>query len=155
MTVARVTEEDLPALLSLVRAYCDFYEVSPSDDALLELSRALIDDPHREGIQLLARDDRAREVGFATVYWSWDTLLAARIGVMHDLFVAPQARGRGIGRHLIEACRRECRARGAVKLAWQTARDNVRAQRAYDAVGATREEWLDYWVWAGSARAEE
>jgi GNAT superfamily N-acetyltransferase len=154
IAISRVAEPDLPELLPLLRAYCDFYEVSPSDEALLALARALIADPEHEGLQLLAREG-GRAVGFATVYWSWDTLLAARIGVMHDLFVAPQARGRGIGRHLIEACRRECRARGAVKLAWQTARDNVRAQRAYDAVGATREEWLDYWVWAGTARAEE
>lgn len=31
MTIARVTEADLPELLPLLRAYCDFYEVSPSD----------------------------------------------------------------------------------------------------------------------------
>ena len=32
----------------------------------------------------------------------------------------------------------------AEELAWQTARDNARAQRVYDRVGATRSEWLDY-----------
>ncbi len=43
-----------------MRAYCDFYEVDPSDDALLALSRALIADPDREGVQFLARDDERR-----------------------------------------------------------------------------------------------
>ena len=46
---ARVTTADLPELLPLVRAYCDFYEVDPTDDALLAVSRALIADPEREG----------------------------------------------------------------------------------------------------------
>ena len=27
-------------------------------------------------------------VGFATIFWTWSTLSAARIGVMNDLFVA-------------------------------------------------------------------
>jgi hypothetical protein len=81
---------DLPELLPLVRAYCDFYQVAPSDQALLELSRALLADPAREGLQLLARDDAGRAVGFATLYWTWQTLVAARVGVMNDLFVAPR-----------------------------------------------------------------
>jgi len=35
--ISRVTEADLGELLPLMRAYCDFYEVSPTDDALLAL----------------------------------------------------------------------------------------------------------------------
>src|SRR6266536_5083143 len=89
---SRVVEADLPELLPLVRAYCDFYEVSPTDEALLAVSRALIADPEREGLQLIARDDADVAVGFATVYWGWDTLLGARNGIMHDLFVREDAR---------------------------------------------------------------
>jgi GNAT superfamily N-acetyltransferase len=144
--VARVTRADLPDLLPLVRAYCDFYEVAPSDAALLELSRALIADPDREGLQLIARTDDGEAVGFATVYWTWDTLLAARTAIMHDLFVTPGARGSGAADLLIRACLEECRRHGAEKLGWQTARDNTRAQRVYERVGATRDEWIDYWL---------
>jgi GNAT superfamily N-acetyltransferase len=143
---SRVVEADLPELLPLVRAYCDFYAVAPTDDALLALSRALIADPDREGVQLIARNDGAQAVGFATVYWSWDTLIAARIGVMHDLFVRPPARCTGVADRLIEACVDECRRHRAAKLAWQTAHDNARAQAVYERVGATRDEWLDYWL---------
>jgi hypothetical protein len=42
LTIERVTEADLAELLPLMRGYCDFYEVAPSDEALLALSRALI-----------------------------------------------------------------------------------------------------------------
>jgi GNAT superfamily N-acetyltransferase len=141
----RATETDLTALLPLMRAYCDFYEVAPSDDALLSLARALIADPEREGVQLLARSE-GRAVGFATIFWSWATTSAERIGVMNDLFVAPEARGTGLAAALIEACRAECAARGAGTLTWQTAPDNAAAIKVYDRVGATREQWVDYWL---------
>ena len=143
---SRVTNADLPDLLPLVRGYCDFYEVAPSDDALLAVSRALIADPDREGVQLIARNDDGEAAGFATVYWSWDTLIAARVGIMHDLFVIPPARGTGIADLLIEACVEECRRHEAAKLGWQTAPDNTRARRVYERVGATKDEWVDYWL---------
>ena len=40
----------------------------------------------------------------------------------------------------------ECRRHRAAKLGWQTARDNARAQAVYERVGATRDEWVDYWL---------
>jgi GNAT superfamily N-acetyltransferase len=146
LTITRVTIDDLAELLPLVRAYCDFYEVSPADDALLDLSGALIDDPGREGVQLVARADGGEVVGFATVYWTWSTLIADRIGVMNDLYVTPAARGTGTAEALIRSCLDECREHGAAVLTWQTAKDNDRAQHVYDRVGATREEWVDYWL---------
>jgi GNAT superfamily N-acetyltransferase len=141
--ISHVTKDDLGELLPLMRAYCDFYEVDPADDALLALSRALIADPAREGMQLIARHD-GEAVGFATIYWSWATTIAARIGVMNDLYVAPTARGSGAAEALIHACVEECRQHGAAELTWQTAKDNERAQRVYERVGGQRSEWLDY-----------
>jgi GNAT superfamily N-acetyltransferase len=140
-----VTESDLPELLPLMRAYCDFYEVAPSDDALLAMSRELIADPAKEGLQLIARDGDGRAVGFATIFWTWSTLTADRLGVMNDLFVDPGARGTGVAEALITACAERCRERGVTELDWQTARDNARARSLYERVGAQRSErWLDY-----------
>jgi GNAT superfamily N-acetyltransferase len=137
---------DLDDLLPLMRGYCDFYKVSPGDEDLLALSRALIADPDREGVQLIARDPDGRALGFATIYWSWSTSDAARLGVMNDLFVTEAARGSGAAQALIEACRRQCASRGIKRLSWQTAPDNARAQAVYERVGATRESWIDYWI---------
>jgi GNAT superfamily N-acetyltransferase len=143
-TIAVVAEADLPELLTLMRGYCDFYEVAPSDESLLAMSRALIADPAREGVQLVARDESGRAIGFATIFWSWSTTRAARIGVMNDLFVAPRGRGSGAADALIAACVDRCRTHGATLLAWRTALDNHRAQAVYDRVGAQRSQWLDY-----------
>jgi GNAT superfamily N-acetyltransferase len=143
--ITTATEADLPELLPLMRGYCDFYEVDPSDGALLAMSRTLIADPELEGVQLIARDGEGRAVGFATIFWTWSTLSASRLGVMNDLFVAAEARGGGFADALIEACAERCRERGASSLEWQTARTNRRAQAVYERVGATRDErWLDY-----------
>src|SRR4029450_5476797 len=127
MRIILVGATDLPELLPLVRAYCDFYQVAPGDRELLELSQALLADPEREGLQLLARDDAGRALGFATIFWSWATTSGERIGIMNDLYVAPEGRGTGAAEALIEACRAECATRGAGKLTWQTAPDKARA----------------------------
>jgi GNAT superfamily N-acetyltransferase len=142
--IARVTEADLPELLPLMRGYCDFYETAPRDEDLLALSRALLDSPDCHGVQLMARDEDGRATGFATVYWTWTTIQARQIGVMNDLFVTPQARGSGVAEALIAACLELCRDRGALRLGWQTAKDNHRAQALYERVGGRREEWVDY-----------
>ena len=143
--IAVVTEADLPELLPLMRGYCEFYEVDPADEALLALARTLIADPEQEGLQLIARADDGEAVGFATIFWTWSTLSASRLGVMNDLFVAEGARGGGVADALIEACAERCRERGATSLDWQTAHTNRRAQTVYDRVGARRDDrWLDY-----------
>lgn len=142
--IVTVGEQDLPDLIPLVRAYLDFYEVNPPDEAMLQLSRALIADPELEGVQFIAREDGAA-VGFASLFWAWTTTRGGRLGVMNDLYVAPQARGSGAAEALIEACRERCAQRGAVALEWQTAVDNHRAQAVYDRVGGERSDrWLDY-----------
>ena len=143
--VAVVAERDLPDLLPLMRAYCDFYQVTPTDAALLRLARACLADPGREGVQFLARRERAA-VGFSTVFWSWATTEGGRVGILHDLYVDPGARGTGVADQLVRAAAERCRARGAERLLWQTAPDNASAEAVYRRLGATREEWVDYWL---------
>jgi ribosomal protein S18 acetylase RimI-like enzyme len=147
IAITRVGEADLSDLLPLMHGYCDFYDVHPADDALLALARALIANPELEGVQLIARDaEDGSALGFATVYWLWSTSRAARIGVMNDLFTAPEARRRGVGEALIRACLDAVRERGGAVLQWQTASDNLSAQALYEAIGGIREQWVDYYL---------
>ncbi len=143
-SIAVVTESDLPDLLALMRAYCDFYDTAPSDADLLELSRTVLADPPNEGVQVIARDERGGAAGFASVFWSWDTTEATRIGIMNDLYVAPAARGSGLAERLIAVCAEHALARGASRLEWQTGPENLRAQAVYDRIGGVREPWLAY-----------
>jgi ribosomal protein S18 acetylase RimI-like enzyme len=144
VTVSLAGERDLGELLALMREYCDFYEVHPSDQRLLALARTLIADPLREGVQLIAREGGGEAVGFATLYWSFSTARAAPLGTMNDLFVVPRARGLRVGERLIEACLERCAAHGAEEMEWQTAPENRPAQALYDRIGGRREKWLSY-----------
>ncbi|MHB8532836.1 MAG: GNAT family N-acetyltransferase [Solirubrobacteraceae bacterium] len=144
LAIAPAAEADLDELLVLMRAYCDFYSAGPSDASLLALARSMIADPRREGVQLLARESAGHAVGFASVFWSWDTTAGSRIGIMNDLFVVARARGGGVADALIAACVRCCAAHGAARLDWQTAADNVRAQAVYARAGGERGSWVSY-----------
>jgi GNAT superfamily N-acetyltransferase len=142
--IDRVTEADLDALLPLVRAYCDFYEVSPSDEGLEAMARALIEAAEADGMLLVARDGDGTPIGFATVGWKWASTRGARIAVMEDLFVDPDARGQGAADALIRACADRARRHGAPVLTWITAPDNRRAQAVYNRSGAAAGTWLEY-----------
>jgi len=146
MVCRRVLESDLGDLLPLVRDYCDFSGVEPTDGQLLALSRALIADPDREGVQIIARAHDGRAIGFATLLWTWATWAGGRVGIMGDLFVAAPARRSGIGRQLIEACRRECQRVDARGVMWSTAKDNAPGRALYESIGARSREWVDYWL---------
>lgn len=145
--ISPVTPDDLADLLPLMRAYCTFYESDPTDEDLRAMATALLDEG-AGGTQLIARDgarDGSRQaLGHATMLWSWDTTLAQPLAVMEDLFVTAQARGRGVGAGLIEACRQLAADRGMGWLAWETAPDNETAQRLYDGLGAQRDTWYAY-----------
>ena len=141
--VAPAVERELEALVALMRGYCEFYEASPTDEGLVEMARALMAAPDDEGFLLAARDDGG-VVGFAAVGWKWSSLRGARIAVLEDLFVAPEARGRGAADALIESCARRARELGAPVMTWLTAPDNHRAQAVYNRVGGTSETFLEY-----------
>jgi len=61
--IALVGIGDLDELVPLMRGYCDFYEVAPSDGALRALALTLIEHPDAAGLQLIARDDGGRAAG--------------------------------------------------------------------------------------------
>ena len=143
MKIETVRERDLGDLLPMLVAYCDFYDADPGEENLRVFALTLMERPD-EGVQLIARGEGGEPLGFASVFWTWQTLGAARVGVMNDLFVWPEHRGQGVGRALIEASAGRARERGARWLGWDTAPDNRTAQRLYDTTGARRSEWYSY-----------
>jgi GNAT superfamily N-acetyltransferase len=134
--------DEIEEMLPLIRAYCEFYETEPNDAGIRSMFETLITEPS-QGVVLIARDD-GRAVGFATLDWKWSSLKGARIGYLEDLFVDPEARGRGIADALIEMCAERCRELGMPALEWLTAPDNHRAQKVYNRTGAESDTFLEY-----------
>jgi GNAT superfamily N-acetyltransferase len=62
---------------------------------------------------------------------------------LQDLFVAEPARGRGVGRALIEAVYGEARAAGASRVYWLTHETNASARALYDTL-ADRPGFIQY-----------
>jgi GNAT superfamily N-acetyltransferase len=79
-------------------------------------------------------------VGFVQLYPCFSSIRAAPVFILSDLFVAPLARGGGVGRLLMEAAARFARATGAVGLELATAKTNAPAQRLYESLGWRRDE---------------
>jgi GNAT superfamily N-acetyltransferase len=134
--------DEIEEMLPLIRAYCEFYETEPDDEGLRSMFETLINEPS-QGAIFIARDG-GKAVGFATLDWKWSSLKAARIGYLEDLFVDPQARGRGIADALIEVCAARCRELGMPAMEWLTAPDNHRAQKVYDRTGAESGTYMEY-----------
>ena len=145
MRIDKVGVADVEGVLPLLRAYCDFYEGNPTDDALRQLVLALVDDPRHEGVQLMARAEDGAAVGFATVYWTWSTVRASRLAVLNDLYVVPPYRRHGVAAALVERAVDVARDHGAVALCWDTHADNSGARALYRRLGAVEAtNWVDY-----------
>ena len=63
---------------------------------------------------------------------------AADVCYLQDLFTAQEARGRGVGRRLIEAVADRARARGCSRVYWMTQESNTVARALYDRVAEYR-----------------
>ena len=55
---------------------------------------------------------------------------------LQDLFTAPQSRGQGVGKALIEAVYRDAQLAGACRVYWQTQHDNTAGRALYDKMAA-------------------
>ena len=144
MAIREATEADLPALMPLLRGYCEFYESDPPDEGLEAMARDVIAAPEERAFLLVATDEDGEVVGFALNQWKWSSLVGARVVTLDDLFVAEPARGAGHADALIAAVADVARAKGAPQIHWFTMPDNKRAHTVYDRVGGTAETLLEY-----------
>jgi GNAT superfamily N-acetyltransferase len=142
--VGPVAEREFEALLPLIAAYQRFYEVDDIDSDRNRFFFRRFLAPSADGELLAARDGNGGILGYACLYWHFSSTRAVETVLMNDLFVTPEARGRGVGRALIEASRAVARARGAAWLEWATAPDNHTAQRLYDSMTSEKSTWLEY-----------
>jgi GNAT superfamily N-acetyltransferase len=143
IAISPVTSDEFELLLPLIAAYQRFYEVEEID---VERNRSFFLRflaPSEIGMLLGAREG-GRLLGYACLYWHFSSLQAKDSVLMNDLYVEAGARGKGVGRALIEASADVARERGAVHLEWATAPDNHTAQRLYDSTGAEHSEWVEY-----------
>ncbi|MFZ2507299.1 MAG: GNAT family N-acetyltransferase [Steroidobacteraceae bacterium] len=132
------TIRDLDAVAPLFDAYRQFYQQAPD----LPRARKFIRERmvRNESVVLVAGADGGKIVGFTQLYPTFCSVRAAHTYVLYDLFVAPEARGRGAGRALMLAAEAHAAKTGAARLELSTARTNKTAQALYEKLAWVRDE---------------
>src|SRR5689334_11399483 len=114
----------------LWRGYLEFYKTELSDE-VSELTWRRLLDPEAP-ILGFGADDGSRLLGVVHYLFHPVTWAAGPRCYLEDLFTDPEARGRGVGRALIEAVYAAADARGADQVYWLTQESNATARRLYD-----------------------
>jgi ribosomal protein S18 acetylase RimI-like enzyme len=139
--VRPVAPGDAAEWRELFRAYGVFYETD-FPDRVMDAVWAWLLDPAHEVSGLVAEEDGTL-LGFAHIRRLADTFTAGPGWFLDDLYVIPEARGRGVARALIERGYADATAAGGGTFRWITAQDNTTAQLLYDRI-ATRSGWVTY-----------
>lgn len=142
ISVRDIDARDRDAWLGLWHGYLVFYETDLAPAVTENTWRRLVD-PDGDLIGLVAVDEADWPVGFAVCVVHGGTWSPKPVCYLEDLFVDPKARGGGVGRNLIEALAARGRREGWLRLYWQTAAGNARAQALYDKL-ARRTDWVRY-----------
>ena len=123
-------------------AYLDFYETSVSDEVYeTSFARLLSGDPGE--YKGLIAEIGGKPVGLAHFLYHRFMWTVADTCYLMDLFTDPDARGRGVGRALIEAVHATAKQDGVPSTYWNTQETNYKGRTLYDQV-ATKVPFVTY-----------
>jgi GNAT superfamily N-acetyltransferase len=134
MTIRAVRPDDFAAWLPLWQGYQAFYRVAISP-ATTEVTWARLLDPAEPMAAALACHEDGRALGLVHTIRHRSCWTIGDYCYLQDLFVAPEARGLGLGRALIEHVYREAAASGCSRVHWLTHETNQEAMLLYDRIG--------------------
>ena len=134
--VRPLAPQDLAAWTPLWDGYNAFYGrhgATALDPAVTAMAWQRFFDAEEPMFALVAEMDGA-VAGMAHYLFHRSTTRIAPVCYLQDLFTVPAARGRGVGRALIEAVARAAADGGACRLYWQTHESNAAGRLLYDRV---------------------
>jgi GNAT superfamily N-acetyltransferase len=141
-----VTRADYAEWLPLWEGYNEFYKrfgATALPDAVTQVTWARFLDAQKTDAYgpmyaMVAEETVAaggsRLVGLVHYLFHRSTITIEPTCYLQDLFTAESARGRGVGRALIEAVYEQARLAGVVHVYWRTHASNATARQLYDSV---------------------
>jgi GNAT superfamily N-acetyltransferase len=136
LTIRPIEPTDRAAWAPLWDGYNAFYGREGATALAPEITEVLwrrLFDP-AEPVYALVAEDAGRLLGLVHFLFHRSTTRIEPVCYLQDLFTAPEARGRGVGRALIEGVCVRASGAGAKRVYWQTKEDNATARRLYDQV---------------------
>jgi GNAT superfamily N-acetyltransferase len=130
--IRAIGEDEREAWNPLWAGYLTFYKTALAQE-ISDISWARFHDSS-EPIFALGGYVDGELTGFAHYLFHRSTWARNRYCYLEDLFVADEARGRGLGRALIEEVYRKAEAAGASRVYWLTQSSNAQARALYDRV---------------------
>jgi len=138
LIVRPVTPRDHEQWLPLWDGYNAFYGRSgatalPPDITAMTWTRFF---DGYEPVHALVAESGGELLGLTHYLFHRSTTLIEPVCYLQDLFTAEAARGKGVGRALIERAYQEARLAGSPRVYWQTHETNATARTLYDKVAA-------------------
>ena len=136
LSIRPVVSADLEAWRPLWDGYNAFYgRNGPTalPEEVTAVTWARFFNPNEPVFALVAEDD-GKLLGLAHYLFHRSTTRVEPVCYLQDLFTAPQARGQGVGRALIEGVYRQAIEAGAKRVYWQTQATNSAGRLLYDKV---------------------
>jgi GNAT superfamily N-acetyltransferase len=144
ITIRPATADDVPVILSFIRQLAEYERLLEHVVATEDRLRASLFGP-RPAAEALIAYEGDEPVGFALYFENFSTFLAQRGLYLEDLFVVPAARGRGVGRLLMQAVSRVALERGCWRVDWAVLDWNAPAIGFYRRLGAEPlRDWTVY-----------
>jgi GNAT superfamily N-acetyltransferase len=142
LSIRRATPRDAPTVLRLIRGLAEYERLAHQLEATPGRLRRHGFGRRRYFEALLCRRGPT-PIGFALYYFTYSTFLGRPSLYLEDLFVVPEARGRGAGRALLQALARVAVRRGCGRMEWTVLDWNRPAIRFYKRLGAElHPEWV-------------
>jgi GNAT superfamily N-acetyltransferase len=133
--------DDVPTILSLIRDLAQ-YEHAPNEVVATEEGLREVLFGARPAAEVVLALEGKMPVGFAVFFHNFSTWLGRAGLYLEDLFVRPDARGKGYGRALLVHLARIAQERGCGRMEWAVLDWNEPAVQFYRKLGAApNEEW--------------
>lgn len=141
LRVRFVTRADYAEWLPLWEGYNQFYKrfgATALPDGVTQMTWSRFFDAcepvHAMVAEEMVAAGQARVVGLVHYMFHRSTITIEPTCYLQDLFTAEAARGKGVGRAMIEAVYEQARLAGVVQVYWRTHGANAMARRLYDSV---------------------
>ena len=135
LIVRALRAEDGSAWKGLWKDYLSFYDTSVPDAIFISTFARLLGDDPRDFNALVAEYD-GQVVGLVHYLYHRHAWKIEDVCYLQDLYAAPDVRGIGVGRALIEAVYKAADENGTPTVYWLTQDFNDTARRLYDRIGA-------------------